>query len=183
MGDRKCPATGQLAQPIIIRGNPPPRWYPPPHTRWQAAINLGLANPAWWDEDNQEWVGGWMLVAQIKHGGWKERSYRIKLDKGSLHRWLLERRPYEKWQLALGTGEGWVRNLYMRFLYVMTPEEYVLDKKRRREIYDNIQARGRELKAERELEARLRAEKMERRKAARFGANWKGIKPAEGAKE
>ena len=179
MPTAKCPPTGQLAQPIIIRGNPPPRWYPPPHTRWQAAINLGLQNRAWWDELNEEWVGGWILVARIKQGGWKDRSYRIRRDHASLQRWLLARRPYEKWQLSLTTTEGWVKELYLRFLFVMTEEELILDRKRRREFYDRIMRRAREKVAERELEARIRAEKEEHnqdRKTARFGGGWKGNK-------
>jgi hypothetical protein len=143
--------TGRIDEPKFQRGFNPRayNWKPPQSTSpWNRHFDLGRAHPR-----------QWMMVGEYKKGGPKFRRLAIRNDRRSIenyvHRWW----PLERWELSqiVLTGTWCDRELYMRFLGELTPEEDALDRKKRRERWDELQVKRAENKVRREAEARAKA--------------------------
>lgn len=151
--------TGRLEEPKFIRGFDPmsSHWRPKRGPNlWKRHFELGRQNPARWDAATGEYVGGWMLVSEIRQGGCKARLAAILRDRAGIERRLERDAPLERWQLRTITvvGTHCDRELYLRYLCTLTPEEDAMDRVARRKRWEAREA--------------LRAEKREQRaKAAR----------------
>jgi hypothetical protein len=100
-----------------------------------------------------------MLVSEIKKGGPRARQARMQSDRNSIQCYVERYWPLERWQLRTVTIAGtWCdKELYMRFLGELTPEEDALDRKQRREDYQARLAKAAENKRRRAQEARDKA--------------------------
>jgi hypothetical protein len=164
--------SGRLEEPRFVRGFDPMahQWRPPPRPSvWKRHFELGRQNPAVWNPATQQYDGGWMLVSEVKKGGPRARQARIESDRWSIKQYVDKHWPLERWQLRTVTLVGtWCdKELYMRFLGTLTPEEDALDRKQRREAWearqvligDNRRRRAQEARdkaAREELEARTK---------------------------
>jgi hypothetical protein len=162
------PETGFLDKPIFVRGGLPAtgqgRQYKST-TRWEPHFEMGRQYPAWpdgrkppdgYEVDPQR---GWMIVSRVTRGGKQATLKAIMHDRNQIQAWLDRRCPLERWQMAMRIiPDTWAqRELYLRFLGTLTPEEDALDRKERSERHQVRMARGKEAKAKRMLEARLAA--------------------------
>jgi hypothetical protein len=164
--------SGRLEEPKFVHDFDPlaHHWRPPPSpSPWKRHFELGRQNPAIWNPATQQYDGGWMLVSEVKKGGPRARRARITGDRNSIELYVEKHWPLERWQLRTVTLAGtWCdKELYMRFLGTLTPEEDALDRKQRRERYEarlgkiaenkRIRAQqAREKAAQDELEARTK---------------------------
>jgi hypothetical protein len=160
---RRSP-TGRIEDPKFVRGfDPLAHLYkaPPRPSPWRRHFELGRQNPAVWNPSTQRYDGGWMLVAEAKKGcgGPKARSLMIQRDREQIRVYLDRHHPLERWQTRQLTISGtWAdRELYLRFLGELSPEENILDRKRRAEVIAARLAQQRENKARREAAAREKA--------------------------
>jgi hypothetical protein len=147
--------TGRLAEPKFVHGFDPEKyqWRPPPRpSPWKRHFELGRLHPR-----------QWMLVSEIKKGGPRARRARINSDRQSILTYADLHWPLERWQVRTVTLAGtWCdKELYMRFLGELTPEEDALDRKQRREDYEAKQAKAAENKRRRAQEAREKAAREE----------------------
>ena len=119
---------------------------------WARHLELGRQNP------NQ-----WMLCSRVTKGGCRARAEVIHKDRTSIEGYLKRHFPCERWQLRqiIVPGTHCDRELYMRYLHTLTPEEDVLDRKRRREIHEQRMAVGAENKRRRDQRARDQAARDE----------------------
>lgn len=160
---RKNPLeSSALEEPVFVRGFDPAshQWKPPPRPfRWKRHLELGRQNPARWNPATQQFDGGWMLVAEVKKGGCKDREQRIETDRDTIQIHLNKFFPLEVWELRRVTVAGtWCdRELYMRYLGTQTLEERELKIKLRRETWELRRAKSAEKKARRAREARQKA--------------------------
>lgn len=142
--------TGRLDEPKFVHFDPMKRhWRPPPRpSPWKRHFELGRIHP-----------GQWMLVSEIKKGGPRARQARMQSDRNSIESYVERYWPLERWQLRTVTIAGtWCdKELYMRFLGELTPEEDALDRKQRREDYQARLAKAAENKRRRAQEARDKA--------------------------
>ena len=120
---------------------------------WRRHLELGRQQP------NQ-----WMLASRVTKGGCRARAEVIARDRVKISGYVQRNYPLERWQLRqiLVPDTYCDRELYMRFLGTLTPEEDALDRKLRRERYDALLAKAAENKAKRALKAREDAAKQER---------------------
>lgn len=158
--------SGRLEEPKFVRDFDPEKWRwrtPPKPSPWKRHFELGRQNPAIWNPATREYDGGWMLVAEVTKGGPRARRARMLNDRNQIQSYAKRHWPLERWQLRSIIIEGtWCdRQLYMRFLGELTPEEDALDRKRRREWYDGHVAKVAENKRKRAAEARERAARAE----------------------
>ena len=147
--------TGRLEEPRFVRGFDPGthKWKPPPKpSPWRRHFELGRQHP-----------GQWMLVSEAKKGGPKARTRIIQNDREKIRGFLWRQHPLERWETRCVTVSGtWCdRELYLRYLYTLTPEEHELDLKHRREKQRAHEAKVRENKERRAREARAKAQREE----------------------
>ncbi len=153
-----------IPDPRAFRGEiPKPRFHAGPKPipfPWKGHREIAMALPPVRDEATGGLRGGWVLCGEAKRkgDGPKTRRRLIWNMKKRLERFIDTRYPLERYQLVVVAAEGTDcdMELYMRFLGTLTPEEDVLDRKRRRENYQAMLAVRRQVKAERELEKRRR---------------------------
>jgi hypothetical protein len=152
--------TGKLAAPLF-KGPPQPRqWRRPVKSRWDDFFTLGRQHPAGWPQTgplaNDR---GWMVVSKVTRGGRKATMRAITNDRNQIQNHLNRHFPLERWQLQVATvPDTWCdRELYMRFLGTLTPEQDAADRAERRATYERKIAHAREKKARDALAARLAA--------------------------
>ena len=153
--DSHSPETGRLEEPEFVHGFDPGayKWKPPPKpSPWRRHFELGRQHP-----------GQWMMVSKIIKGGCKERTLRIQNDRQTILNYADRNFPLERWQLRVITVQGtWCdRELYMRFLGELTPEEDAQDRAERRARWEAHQGKIKENKARRAQEAREQAARDE----------------------
>jgi hypothetical protein len=104
-----------------------------------------------------------MKVAEAKKGGCKERKRVIGNDRTRIEAYLNKHHPLERWQLRTVTLDGtWCdRELYLRFLGELSPEEDAEDRARRYAAYQDRLGVINDNKARRAQEARDRAREEE----------------------
>lgn len=165
-GRPRTAESGFLEEPVFVHGFDPGHhvYKPPPYpSPWKRHFDLGRQNPAVWNPATGEYDGGWMLVSRVVKGGCKARSAAINRDRSSIDSYVNRNWPLERWQLRMVTISGtWCdRELYMRFLGTLTPEEDALDRKRRKEYWEARQGKIIENKAKRAAAAREKAAREE----------------------
>jgi hypothetical protein len=158
------PDTGRLEEPEFIRGFDPlaHKWRPPPKpSPWKRHFELGRMHP-----------GQWMKVGEYKKGGPRARRDLINRDRGTIARYIDRYWPLERWQLRKVTLDGtWCdRELYMRFVGTLTPEEDAIDRQRRAVEYEARMKRAVENKARRAAAARQKAQEEEANARVRIRA-------------
>jgi hypothetical protein len=160
-----------VVEPQLLRGEPVHGRYLRPEWRNPFARHVELArqNPPW-ENPEGEFVGGWVLCSRVTGSakrGSRETHRRILADQKSLQRYVERKFPLERFQVSVVTvADTWCdRELYVRYLYTLTVEEDILDRKRRREHYEWMMRRREEKKAE----ARLRVARSEAKSQARRG--------------
>lgn len=169
------PKTARLPKPIFVR-QPPLHWKPPHKPNpWKEHMELGRLHPAWPDgrKPGPGWVDlnhGWMLVSSIRVGGPRATFKIIHSDEQSIYRYAKRDHPLERWQCRIRTLPGtWRdRDLYLRFMGTLTPEEDEADRAERKALYAKRQQIIADKKTKKQLEARLGAlaEQEKRRSAA-----------------
>lgn len=161
--------TGKLDKPVFIRGGPPAarqglRALAKP-SRWEDHMELGRQYPAWPNARKPppgyevDPARGWMLISRVTRGGKKTTMTAITKDRYEIQMWLKRHRPLERWQFSIRTvKDTWAeRELFMRFLGILTEEEDTLDRKETRSRWEARQLAIKEKKAKTALEARLKA--------------------------
>jgi hypothetical protein len=156
--------------PALIRGEPVRGQYRRPvyQSPWARHVELARQNPPW-ERPDGEFVGGWVLCARIKyaHGRGSKETWRlINNDKDRLWNYVDKAFPLERFQLSICTvADTWCdRELFIRYLYTLSVEEDILDRKRRKERFEARMRRRMELKAERRLAAALAEQKSQARR-------------------
>jgi hypothetical protein len=93
-------------------------------------IEIIRDHPARWDDDREQFVGGWYLIAEYKTGGRTAQVGAAKRDADMLGRWLKRNVPLELWEIRTRyIPDTWFhRQLWVRFLGVLTPEQYAREK-------------------------------------------------------
>jgi hypothetical protein len=155
MSSEEIPDTGLLPEPQFIRYDPGqlPRWRPRPKTfPWTRHFELCRNNPL-----------QWALIAEYKKGGCRARQAVLDKDRRRMNQWLKRNFPLERWEIKQVTlaGTHCDRQLFIRYLGFLTPEEDAIDRERRREIYWARRERARERKAVQAIQARRDAEKAQ----------------------
>lgn len=162
------PKTGHLETPIFQGPPPVGRRRPPKRpTKWDKHFEIGRLHPGARDNDR-----GWMVVSKATKGGRAATSRAVINDRNAIITHLERWYPLERWELRVVTvADTWCdRELYMRYLGELTPEQDVADRAERRAAWERKMARSREKKARAALDARLRAQAEQsanRDKAAR----------------
>lgn len=147
--------TGMLAMPRFVGPPKPQQWRPPPKpSPWEEHFKLCRQTPG--RRDNKV---GWAIVSEVKGKGRVESLHTIKRDRERIRLHLERRHPLERWQLQIVTiPDSWAdKQLYIRYLGELTPEEDALDRKERRARWEAMMARRDEKRAERALAARAEA--------------------------
>lgn len=148
--------TGILVMPKFVRGAPPAhQWRPPPKpSPWEEHFKLCREHPGRRDND-----AGWAIVSEVRKKGRAESNSIIKRDRLAISDYLRKHHPLERWQLQIVTvKDTWAdKELYLRYLGEVTPEQDAADRIARRARYDAMQAKAAERKAERALAARAEA--------------------------
>jgi hypothetical protein len=141
----------RIPEPQFVRDFDPEAhtWRRPPrHTVWQRHFELCRANSM-----------QWMKVSEAKKGGCKRRRQDMENDRQTI-RWHLDRfYPLERWQLKVVTLDGtWCdRELYIRFLGELTPEQDAADRAVRAETQAARMAQRAINRERREQQARDKA--------------------------
>jgi hypothetical protein len=152
--------TGIVDDVHIAREPPQPwSWKPPPTTPWDRHIQLARANP-----------GQWVLCSHVKEGGRAHTWKVIQADRRRIKQFLVNHHPLERWTLQAWTvADTWCdRKLSIRFNFVVTPEQHLIERRAARATWERNMAKGEERKRERALQAKMAAE-AERAKNRRAG--------------
>lgn len=147
--------TGFIEEPVFARGFDPAanRWSrPPAKSPWARHFELGRQNP-----------GKWMKVAEAKRGGCRHRLDVIQKDRRRIDVYLMRTVPLERWELRQLTLEGtWCdRELWIRYLHTLTPEEDAEDRRIRRLVWEQRRAVSNANKIRKAQEARDKAREAE----------------------
>lgn len=160
--------SGRFNEPEFVRNGFDPTKVSKPRrpataSPWFRHIELCRQNPARWNPATQEYDGGWALVAEVKKGGPLNRQRSIERDKNYLKLYVNKYWPLEWWQTRILTvPETWCdKQLYIRFLGMLTPEEKAVMVKERKEKYQRDQITANENRARRAREAREKAARDE----------------------
>jgi hypothetical protein len=153
--DPNRPESGRLEEPKFVPGFDPVGYKyvrPSKPSPWKRHFELGRAHP------NQ-----WMLVSEVKQGGCRARQIRIQNDRQTIQNYVERHWPLERWQLKTITiSDTWCdKELYMRFLGELTPEEDARDRAERRARHEARMGRAVQNKAKRAQEAREQAARDE----------------------
>ena len=137
-------------------------------------MELARAHPGWPDgrPPPPGWVDpghGWMIVSRVTRGGRQSTRNAIERDKRAISGHLGRHAPLERWELVIRTvPDTWCdRELSMRFLGTLTPDEHVADLAERQALYERRMAAAAEKRAKKALEARLRARAEQEQNRAR----------------
>jgi hypothetical protein len=103
--------------------------------------------------------GQWMLVAKVTKSTPKVSLRAINRDRNQIEGWLERHASLERWELRTITVAGTIcdRELYMRYLHTLTPEEDAEDRRQRREASAARMVVVRANRERRAAEARRRA--------------------------
>lgn len=149
--------SGFIEEPVFARGFDPGqhKWHPPPKpSPWKRHFELGRQNP-----------GKWMMVSEVKKGGCRARLEAIQRDRNRIEGHLNRQCPLERWEIRQVTLDGtWCdRELWMRYLGELTPEEDARDRAQRRAKWE---ARTAKVIANRERKAQAARDKAREEEAA-----------------
>lgn len=125
---------------------------PPSRSPWQRHFELGRQHPS-----------QWIKAAEVKQGGCKARQEKIARDRERINRFLEKYHRLERWQIRQVTLENtWCdKELWIRYLYTLTPEEDARDRQERKDRRAAVMAQAHENKLLRDQAARDQARKEE----------------------